>query len=67
MNNTMKDLLVEIEYLAWEINTTDKEKINSIQGLLYQWDAMQDARTPNLVDWSGDMVVTPYPDGLVNW
>ena len=57
MNNTMHELLCEIEHLAWEISTSDKEKINSIQGLLFQWDQMQDAKSPQLVDWSGDMLV----------
>ena len=57
MNNTQHELLCELERLAWEISTTDKEKISSIQNLLYQWDQMQDAQTPNLVDWSGDLTV----------
>jgi len=57
MNNTMHELLCEIESLAWEVSTSDKEKIQSIQNVLFQWDAMQDSRSQQLVDWSGDMVV----------
>ena len=56
MNNTLQDLLEEVEQLVWEISTSDKEKINSIQNVLYQWDQIQDSK-PFLVDWSGDMIV----------
>ena len=56
MNNTLQELMEEVERLVWEISTTDKEKINSIQNILYQWDQIQDSKTL-LVDWSGDMVV----------
>ena len=56
MNNTLQELMEEVEHLVWEISTSDKEKISSIQNILYQWEQMQDSK-PSLVDWSGDMVV----------
>ena len=55
MNNTLQHLVEEIERLVWEISTSDKEKISSIQNVLYQWEQMQDR--PKRVDWSGDIIV----------
>ena len=48
MNKTEKDLLVHIEGIAWDPNVSDLEKIHGIQGLLYQWGAMQANKTDEM-------------------
>ena len=40
-----KELLQHIELLAWDVNTTDTEKVRGIQNLLYQYSANCDNRS----------------------
>jgi hypothetical protein len=42
-----KDLLTEIERVAW-MDAPDEEIVKSIQGLLYQYGACQDAKTEQM-------------------
>ena len=44
-NNTVNELLREIEYLAFDIHTNNDEKISAVQAVLYQWDQMMDAKS----------------------
>jgi len=44
-NNTVNELLREIEYLAFDIHTNNDEKITAVQSVLYQWDQMMDAKS----------------------
>ena len=48
MNRTDKDLIIEIERIMWDPNTTDVEKTHAAQGLLYQWSQIQDHRTEQM-------------------
>ena len=52
MKKTDKDLILEIEHIVWDPNTSDIEKTHAVQGLLYQWDQIQDHRTEQL--WGDD-------------
>ena len=44
-NNTVNELLREIEYLAFDIHTNNDEKVSAVQSVLYQWDQMMDAKS----------------------
>lgn len=48
MNRTDQDLIIEIERIMWDPNTTDIEKTHAVQGLLYQWSQIQDHRTEEM-------------------
>ena len=43
-----KELLVEIDRIVWDPNTSDIEKTHAVQGLLYQWTACQDNHTEQM-------------------
>ena len=43
MNNTIQDVLREIDSLIWDPETSDIQKVHLVQGLLYQWDQMQES------------------------
>ena len=42
-----KDLLLEIERVAW-MDESNEEIVNSIRGLLYQWSQIQDHVTEDM-------------------
>ena len=48
MNRTDRDLIIEIERIMWDPNTSDLEKTHAVQGLLYQWTQMQDHKTEQM-------------------
>lgn len=48
MNRTDKDLIIEIERIVWDPNTSDIEKTHAVQGLLYQWEQICDYKTEML-------------------
>ena len=45
MNNTETDLIREIMRIIWDSNAPDRHKLDEIEGLLYQWEQMLDARS----------------------
>ena len=45
MNRTEKDLILHIEGIMWDPNTSDIEKTHLVQGLLYQWEQTCDYRS----------------------
>ena len=53
-----KDLLAEIERIAWGDESAE-DTVKAIQGLLYQWGACQDAKTEQMF---GDDDTYPYPN-----
>ena len=55
----MTALLTHIESIVWDPNVTEASKVASIQGLLYQWGACQDAKTEQMF---GDDDTYPYPN-----
>ena len=42
---TDQELLVHIERIVWDPNTTDIEKTHSVQGILYQVQEMRTAKS----------------------
>lgn len=48
INELNKSCLDHIESIAWDPNTSDIEKIHSIQGLLYSWGASLDHKTDQM-------------------
>ena len=59
-NITMEQkLLNEIDRIIWDVNTTDAEKAQAVQRLMYQWGACQDAKTEQMF---GDDDNYPYPN-----
>ena len=51
MNNTIQEVLREIDSIIWDPETSDIQKVHAIQGLLYSWDQMQDNQSDRLHDW----------------
>ena len=45
---TEKDLIIEIERIVWDPNTSDIEKTHAVQGLLYTWEQNQDHLTEQM-------------------
>ena len=43
MNNTIQDVLREIDSIVWDPETSDIQKVHLVQGLLYTWDQMQES------------------------
>ena len=48
IEDIMEELLRHIESIVWDNEPTDAQKIQSLQGLLYQWGANQDRKTEDL-------------------
>lgn len=46
--NTVNDVLRELERIVWDPHTSDVEKTHAVQGLLYTWGQMQDARSDQM-------------------
>ena len=46
---TEKDLIIEIERIVWDPNTSDIEKTHAVQGLLYTWEQNCDYKTEMMV------------------
>ena len=45
---TDQDLLVHIERIVWDPNTTDIEKTHSVQGILYQAQEIRTAKSKSV-------------------
>jgi hypothetical protein len=46
--NTVNEVLGHIEEIVWSPHTSDIEKTHAVQGLLYTWGQMQDARSDQM-------------------
>lgn len=53
MNKTAQDVIREIDAIVWDPETSDIQKTHLVQGLLYQWDQMQDNQSDRLHNWQG--------------
>ena len=47
MNNTYPELVREIESIIWSTES-DIAKVHAIQGLLYEWEQIQDKKTEQM-------------------
>ena len=48
-----QELLVHIERIVWDVNTSDIEKIHLVQGILYE---IQEQRTANSISVEEDQL-----------
>ena len=48
-----QELLVHIERIVWDVNTSDIEKIHSVQGILYE---IQEQRTAKSISVEEDQL-----------
>ena len=48
-----QELLMHIERIVWDVNTSDIEKIHSVQGILYE---IQEQRTANSISVEEDQL-----------